>query len=120
MDLIGLAIADETRVHHKRPDSLRALVPTYFQRLPVDPWHGSDFLYEPQGIPAQIFFDGGKFAPGTPFLASAGWLESRLVARPTSQNGKASFEVVNRFGPAQNADVPGSPLSISGPAVRLP
>jgi hypothetical protein len=121
MDLIGLAIADETRVHHKRPDSLRALVPTYFQRLPIDPWTGTDFLYEPQGLPAEVFFNGGgKSAPGTPFLASAGWLDSQLVAGPTSQNGKASFEVVNRFGPAPNAQVPGAPLSFSGPAVKLP
>jgi len=115
MDLIGLAIADETRVHHKRPDSLRALVPTYFQRLPVDPWTGSDFLYEPQGLPAAIFFDGGRFDPRTSFLASAGMLDSRLVARPTSQNARTSFEVVNRFGPAPNA-----PESFSGPAVKLP
>lgn len=98
MDLIGLAMADETRVHHKRADSLRALVPTYFQRLPVDPWTGSDFVYEAQGLPAEIIFDGGKFTPGTPFLASG-----RRWSRPRP-----------------NSQLADSILSFSGPAVRLP
>jgi hypothetical protein len=120
MNLIALAIADFKREHHKRPDTLRALVPTYFQRLPVDPWTGGDFLYEPQGLPLDIAFEGGGLKSGVPFLASAGMLDSRFVRRLTTRNGVSSLQITSRFGPEEMPRLNGAPASFPGPVVRLP
>jgi hypothetical protein len=120
MNLIALAIADFKREHHHRPDTLRSLVPTYFPRLPVDPWTGGDFLYEPQGLPVDIFFEGGRLESGVPLLASAGMLDGRFVRRLTTRNGVSPLQITSRFGPEELPRIQGAPANFPGPAVRLP
>jgi hypothetical protein len=119
MDLIALAIAAEAREHHKRPDSLRALVPAYFQRVPVDPWTGGEFVYEPQGVPANIDFEGQRLAAGTPFLASAGKLDSRIVRKINPSNGKPSIEIISRLASPEEFRRRVEYAIFSGPMVRL-
>ncbi len=120
MDLIALAIAAETRGHQKLRESLRALVPTYFQRLPVDPWTGGEFLYEPQGFPVEIDLSRGNLAPGTPFLASAGMLDSRLVRLTHPADQTPYVEIVTRLGPPDKSRYRGAYPIFDGPVVRLP
>jgi hypothetical protein len=119
MELIALALTDFKREHHKLPDSLQALVPVYFQHLPIDPWTGSDFVYESQGIPELIPFLNGNIASGTPFLASAGMYDSRLVRRLTTANGNPSYEVVSRFTPIGNLPRNRSAAIFQGPILQL-
>jgi hypothetical protein len=119
MGLIVLAIADFKRVHKKRPESLQALVPTYFKRLPIDPWTGGDFLYEPNGLPNVIVFPQGGIEPHVAFLASAGMTDCRLVRRLTTANATPSFEVVGRFSSPGNLTRGNAPF-FDGPMVKLP
>jgi hypothetical protein len=119
MDLIALAIAAEAHEGHKRPDSLRALVPAYFQRLPVDPWTGGEFVYEPQGVPANIDFEGRQLPAGTPFLASAGKLDSRIVRKINPSNGKPSIEIISRLASPEEFRRRVEYAIFSGPMLRL-
>jgi hypothetical protein len=116
--LIALAVADFQREHHKLPPSLRFLVPTYFQRLPIDPWTGRDFVYRAEGIPVQLAFSGNTLDPGSHFLASAGMWDSQLVQPFITANGTRSFEVVSRFAPNESQPRSNS-LNFRGPLIRL-
>ncbi len=104
MYLVALALADFKREHHKLPDSLQSLVPTYFQHLPIDPWTGADFIYKPEGLSTEISFSGGKLEPRLPFLASAAMFDNQLVRRfmPANATPSASFEVASRFDPKRD------------------
>jgi hypothetical protein len=104
MQLIALALADFKREHHRLPDSLHSLVPTYFQHLPVDPWAGGDFNYEPKGLPHQISLSEGELERHTPFLASAGMLDNQLVRRFAPASRTPSSEAVNPFDPKKAGD----------------
>jgi hypothetical protein len=117
MGLIALALIDFKREQHKLPVSLRELVPIYFSQLPVDPWTGNDFLYEPKGLFAEIIFKGGRIDPWTPFLVSAGVWDSRLVQ---TQSGNPSYEVVDHLAPGNASQRHPGPPTFSGPAVQLP
>jgi hypothetical protein len=87
MYLIGLALADFQRVHEKLPNSLSALVPDYFERLPVDPWRGGQFIYEPRGVPTPIKYDDSEqFSSSKPFLASTGMLDTHYIRNRDADN----------------------------------
>jgi hypothetical protein len=120
MALIGLAIADYQRVHKERPKFLQALLPTYFRRLPIDPWTGGDFLYERDGLPHDMTFTNGRIEPHVPFLASAGITDCRFVRRLTTANTTPSFEVVSRFAPVSKNGRRRSAELFDGPMLRLP
>jgi hypothetical protein len=79
MYLLGLALADFNRIHDKLPNSLSALVPDYFERLPVDPWGGEEFTYKPRGVLAPITYENGHIQNAAPFLASAGMFDTHYV-----------------------------------------
>jgi hypothetical protein len=118
MDLLALAIADFAREHRQRPTSLQELVPVYFPRLPIDPWSGREFVYEPQGLPAEINFESQQLPAGTPFLASAGMLDSRIIRLINPGNRKPSVEVVTRLAPPDDSRYQGGKI-FAGPMVRL-
>lgn len=121
MRLIALALADYQRAHHKLPGSLQALVPTYFQQVPIDPWTGREFIYRPEGMPPQISYSGGTLPIGVPFLASAGLYDSQIVQRFTTPRVTLtpSFEVVSRFSNNEPRQRSGG-LKFPGPMVQLP
>ena len=83
MRLIELALLDFKREHHKLPDSLHELVPAYFEKLPIDPWGGREFVYEPKGISRPLQFKTCRVEAGTPFLASTGRVG--CAARPAAE-----------------------------------
>jgi hypothetical protein len=112
MRLIELALLDFKREHHKLPDSLHELVPGYFQKLPIDPWGGGEFIYEPKGISGSVQFETCRVEAGTPFLASSGKADARLVRRP---NG--SYEILGRLLDNRHA---GWSTWFPGPAIELP
>jgi hypothetical protein len=120
MNLIALALADYSRVHQKLPESLSALVPEYFPRLPIDPWTAINFIYEPQGLPATVDFKNGRIDRGKPFLASAGMWHSQFVLTPSAGTGKTQVTIVDGVENAISARPFGSAPQFSGPAVTLP
>jgi hypothetical protein len=81
MRLIELALIGFEREHHQLPASLNALVPAYFAKVPIDPWGGRPFLYEPKGVSRPIQFKTCHIKPGIPFLASRGLADGELVKR---------------------------------------
>jgi hypothetical protein len=112
MRLIELALLDFKREHHKLPDSLHELVPAYFEKLPIDPWGGREFVYEPKGIPRPLQFKTCRVEAGTPFLASTGASDARLVRQP---NG--SYNVVYR---SPDNRIAGESVWFPGMAIELP
>ncbi len=112
MRLIELALLDFKREHHNLPDSLHELVPAYFEKLPIDPWGGREFIYEPKGIPRPLDFKTCRIEAGTPFLASTGASDARLVRQP---NG--SYNVVYR---SPDNRIAGESVWFPGPAIELP
>jgi hypothetical protein len=112
MRLIELALLDFKREHHKLPDSLHELVPAYFEKLPIDPWGGREFVYEPKGILRPLQFETCRVEGGTPFLASTGASDARLVRQP---NG--SYNVVYR---SPDNRLAGESVWFPGPAIELP
>ena len=119
MRLIELALLDFKREHHKLPDSLHELVPAYFEKLPIDPWGGRKFIYEPKGLIADVTFKmTGRISQSTPFLASAGIWDSQVVRGGISVNGRGWLTVVNHFDLNHQANQHHD-LFISGPAIEL-
>lgn len=120
MDLIAMAVADFKRVNHKIPGSLRELVPAYFSQLPVDPWSGGDFMYEPQGLSKEIGFEQGRLDADVPFLASVGMFDSRFVRRPSADKAHPAFEIVSRFASTEERRRRAAAFIFPGPVARLP
>jgi hypothetical protein len=99
LELIALAIAGYRHEHDgKFPDSLAALVPAYFEHVPIDPWSGRAFLYEPAGLPVRIEHRGNEIPVHEPFLASVGIDDSRFASIHDPQTGLTSTGVVTRAG----------------------
>ena len=83
MRLIELALLDFKREHHKLPDSLHELVPAYFEKLPIDPWGGREFIYEPKGIPGPLHFKNLPHRIGNSFSGQCGHVG--CAARPAAE-----------------------------------
>jgi hypothetical protein len=75
---IRMALVDWRREHGSLPESLDALVGSYFEKLPSDPWTERPFDYWPQGVPFDVTEPIANeqrrvvLAEGTPFLWSSG------------------------------------------------
>ena len=104
---------DFKREHHKLPDSLHELVPAYFDKLPIDPWGGREFVYEPKGLVGQFHFKNCLLESGTPFLASAGMLDVQLVRQP-----KGTYTTSGLVLPTTALRV--APAGFPGMAIELP
>jgi hypothetical protein len=118
LHFLAWALAGYRREHQQLPEHLSALLPTYFAWLPVDPWTGSNFLYEPLGVPAPIYTDfGDHLQPLQPFVASAGRLGVRINVRQMT-NGRVQVSTVDREGSPVATDSATTPLP--APAVAVP
>jgi hypothetical protein len=120
LHFLAWAATDYQREHHKLPAALSELVPTYFAALPIDPWTGRNFLYEPKGVPDRLRATGGEIEKNQPFVASAGRLDCRIVVNP---RWDPDFEPVRVFAGTNrdvNANAPRSAPSFPAPAVAIP
>ena len=54
---LQLALADWFREHGSYPETLEALVPTYFDKLPLEPMRATPFGYFPQGLPQEVSYE---------------------------------------------------------------
>ena len=112
MTFLVWAAVDYRREHHTLPVTLGELVPTYFSTVPIDPWTGESFVWEPNGVGVQLDFQALHLAVNQPFIASAGSQGCRLVA---------SNRVVTRSGRDSNASrSEAQPLDFPAPALTIP
>jgi hypothetical protein len=114
------AAADYRREHHKLPAALSELVPTYFAALPIDPWTGRPFLYEPQGVPALLNVAGQGWHANQPFVASAGASECRIFVNEFLSGAVVPVRVVTSQGIDVNASRQSEMLDFPAPAVAIP
>ena len=63
---LQLALADWSREHGSYPETLEALVPTYFDKLPLEPIRAMPFGYFPQGLPQEVLYEFGVTPTGKP------------------------------------------------------
>ncbi len=73
MHFLAWAAMDYRREHHSLPATLSQLIPVYFSALPIDPWTGRGFQYEPNGVPVPLrTVKWGELKNDQPFIASGG------------------------------------------------
>ena len=60
---LQLALADWQREHGRYPETLDELVPTYFDKLPLDPIRAKPFGYLPNGLPEDVARDSETVLP---------------------------------------------------------
>ncbi|HET6326350.1 MAG TPA: hypothetical protein VFG04_16875 [Planctomycetaceae bacterium] len=97
MHFIVWAALDYRREHHKVPATLSELVPVYFTWLPIDPWTGRGFHYEPKGIPAPLrTLTGSEVPKDQPFLASGGAFDCRIDVNASRGEAVVRSEVLTR------------------------
>ena len=114
------AVADYRREHHKLPDKLSELVPTYFAWLPIDPWTGRDFLYEPKGVPVRLFTSNGDHLEANePFIASAGAADCRFIVNHPGP-GTWPVQIISREGRDMSNGAEFGHLQFPAPAVAIP
>jgi len=112
------AVADYRREHHKLPEKLGDLVPTYFAWLPIDPWTGRDFLYEPRGVPASFYTnDGDRLEANEPFIASAGASDCHFVV---NHSGQGTASILTREGRSLGSGPEFGRLQFPAPVVAIP
>jgi hypothetical protein len=78
--LLRIGLAMYRLEHGEYPLRLAELMPTYLHSIPIDPYMGQPFYYEPQGLdlPLKYFnfsigsFDSESLPPDTPFFWSIG------------------------------------------------
>jgi hypothetical protein len=118
------AALDYRRQQERLPTELAQLVPTYFDWLPVDPWTGKDFLYEPQGVPDRLVASGFAVQKNEPFVASAGVegcrielnTERKFAIDDIQKSLATPVHVVNRHG----RDLRGVTLDFPAPILPIP
>jgi hypothetical protein len=120
LHFLAWAVADFRREHHKLPQSLSELVPTYFAELPIDPWTGRAFLYEPQGVPVFLNVAGQGWHANQPFVASAGGSQCRIVVNPSFGGALGPVRILTRQGHDVNASHQSEPLNFPAPALAIP
>ncbi|HXY36550.1 MAG TPA: hypothetical protein VEI07_20100, partial [Planctomycetaceae bacterium] len=115
------AAADYRREHHRLPAALAELVPTYFAALPIDPWTGRNFQYEPQGVPARLHpAAGAEIEEKQPFIASAGPRDCEIVVSKQIGGWATEVRVLTRSGRELHAHSQQVPLDFPGPALAIP
>jgi hypothetical protein len=122
LHFLAWAAADYRREHHKLPDRLQNLVPRYFAWLPIDPWNGREFLYEPKGVPWPMKALGQDLERDLPFIASAGERDCRIEVNPQpNAEGAPPVRIIMGTGhkPNDNLNLQ-QPIEFPSPAVAIP
>jgi hypothetical protein len=121
LHFLAWAAADYRRVHHKLPDRLQNLVPQYFAWLPVDPWNGRDFLYEPKGVPMRMKSWAQLLDRDEPFIASGGESNCRIEINPKPSPGAPPVRIITPTGsyPNENLSLQ-EPIDFPSPVVPIP
>jgi hypothetical protein len=121
MHFLLWAAVDYRRAHHKLPATLAELVPTYFSTVPIDPWTGQSFLWEPNGVGVRLDFQALHLEVNQPFIASAGPLGCRLVASSIPGDRFPPIRAMTRSGRDNNAGrSEAQPLDFPAPALTIP
>jgi hypothetical protein len=121
MHFLIWAALDYRREHHKLPATLGELVPTYFSWLPIDPWTGQSFLWEPNGVKERLDFQFLRLEVNQPFIASGGSLGCRLAASSIPGDRLPPIRVMTRSGRDMNAGrSQAQPLDFPAPALAIP
>jgi hypothetical protein len=95
---LQLALLAYRHEHGRLPESLEELVPEYFELLPLDPWSGREFGYEPDGYSSPVETQLGEvLSARQPLLWSAGVNDSRVV-ETVSPSGIRSHRVITSNG----------------------
>jgi hypothetical protein len=121
MHFLAWAAVDYHREHHKLPATLAELVPTYFSTVPIDPWTGESFLWDPNGVGVRLSFQALQLGVNQPFIASGGSLGCRLVFSSIPGDRFPPIRVMTRSGRDNNAgrsEV--QPLDFPAPALAIP
>jgi hypothetical protein len=120
LHFVAWAAADYRRAHNKLPGALSELVPTYFASLPVDPWTGRDFLYEPKGVPARLRSSGtGEVDENQPFLASAGASDCRIEINSIHGESISPVRIIDHSGTVRNS-ISDRLVEFPAPALAIP
>jgi hypothetical protein len=120
LHFLAWAAADYRRAHGKLPGALSELVPTYFASLPVDPWTGRGFLYEPKGVPARLHSSGtGDLDENQPFLASAGASDCRIEINSIHGESISPVRIIDRSGTVVNS-ISDRLVEFPAPALAIP
>jgi hypothetical protein len=120
LHFLAWAAADYRRAHNKLPAALSELVPTYFASLPVDPWTGRDFLYEPKGVPARLRSSGtGEVDENQPFLASAGASDCRIEINSIHGESISPVRIIDHSGTVRNS-IADRLVEFPAPALAIP
>jgi hypothetical protein len=113
--LLVWAAADYRREHHQLPARLSELSPAYFSSIPIDPWTGREFLYEPKGLPAYLRSNDGTVEEKEPFIGSAGTDDCRFQINTVRGPEIVPVWLLTRSGRDLNRGGP-APLTIDYPA----
>jgi hypothetical protein len=77
--LLTLGLIAYRKEHGELPERLDQLVGEYFDELPLDPWSGREFGYEPKGFPTQVAFSNHVAEPGQPLLWSSSLSGAKVI-----------------------------------------
>ncbi|HEV3298255.1 MAG TPA: hypothetical protein VG055_01345 [Planctomycetaceae bacterium] len=120
LHFVAWAAADYRRAHKKLPGALSELVPPYFGSLPVDPWTGREFLYEPKGVPARLHASGtGDLDENQPFVASAGASDCRIEINSIHGESISPVRIIDHSGTVRNS-ISDRFVEFPAPALAIP
>lgn len=94
--LIATALVGWRLEYGQTPSSLRSLVKTYFEALPLDPWSGEEFCYRPNGFPCEVDFANRRFSPGEPALWSVGCRNARIARLGDYSSDRPEYVLTSR------------------------
>jgi hypothetical protein len=120
MHFLVWAACDYRRVHQKLPATLSELDPTYFSWVPIDPWTGRNFLWEPNGLPARLDFQTVHLEVNQPFIASGGALGCRIEVNSIRAGAIEPVRVIARSGRDMNRHAQPQPLDFPAPGLAIP
>jgi hypothetical protein len=120
MHFLVWAACDYRRVHQKLPATLSDLDPTYFSWVPIDPWTGRNFLWEPNGLPARLDFQTVHLEVNQPFIASGGALGCRIEVNSIRAGAIEPARVIARSGRDMNRHMQPQPLDFPAPGLAIP
>ena len=100
--LITLGLAGWRLEHGELPQRLDALIGTFLDTLPLDPWSGRQFQYFPEGLVATLFsyrhrLHPNRIQPGQPLLWSVGREQVRLVPNHRDDTGQMQVTIGRRY-----------------------
>jgi hypothetical protein len=95
------------------------LAPAYFSSMPIDPWTGQSFIWEPNGVAMPLFFQALRLEVKQPFIASGGSQRCRLILGNIPYDRSAPVRVMTRSGRDLNQQ-PQAILNFPAPALTIP